>query len=72
VSVPVAKGAKSAATAAAEPPDEPPGTWSSAHGLLVAPTYELSEVEPIANSSMFTLPKVTRPAALVFSTTVAS
>ena len=37
VSVPVANGARSAAATAAEPPDEPPGTWSSAQGFFVAP-----------------------------------
>ena len=45
---------------------------SNAQWFAVAPKYELSEVEPMANSSMFTLPKVTRPAALPFATTVAS
>ena len=35
VSVPIATGAKRAATAAAEPPDDPPGTRSKSHGLWV-------------------------------------
>ena len=35
VSVPVAAGSRRAATAAAEPPDEPPGTRLSSHGLRV-------------------------------------
>ena len=33
VSVPVATGTRRAATAAAEPPDEPPGTREVSHGL---------------------------------------
>ena len=37
VSVPSATGAWNAATAAAEPPDEPPGTRSRSHGLDVGP-----------------------------------
>ena len=35
VSVPVAAGSRRAATAAAEPPDEPPGTRLSSQGLRV-------------------------------------
>ena len=34
---PSAHGAKPAATAAAEPPDEPPGTRSGSHGFRVGP-----------------------------------
>ena len=37
VSEPVAKGTRSAATAAAEPPDEPPGTCSRFHGFFTGP-----------------------------------
>ena len=37
VSVPSASGAIEAATAAAEPPLEPPGTRSRSHGLRVGP-----------------------------------
>jgi hypothetical protein len=37
VSVPIAQGALPAATAAAEPPDEPPGTRVVSHGLSVGP-----------------------------------
>ncbi len=63
VSVPRATGAWNAATAAAEPPDEPPGTRSRSHGLAVGPYAECSVDEPIANSSMFVLPRMTAPAA---------
>ena len=37
VSVPVAAGAKRAATAAALPPDEPPGMRVVSQGLVTAP-----------------------------------
>src|SRR3954464_14288043 len=37
VSVPIAQGARPAATAAAEPPLEPPGTRSVSHGLPPGP-----------------------------------
>ena len=37
VSVPVAAGSRRAATAAAEPPDEPPGTRVVSHGLRDRP-----------------------------------
>ncbi|MNT83173.1 hypothetical protein D3C72_2230020 [compost metagenome] len=72
VSVPVAAGARPAATAAAEPPEEPPGTRCLSHGLRTGPKYEFSFDEPIANSSMLVLPSVTMPAAARRSTTVAS
>ena len=62
VSVPSESGAKPAATAAAEPPDDPPGTRSTSHGLWVTPYAEFSVDEPIANSSMLVLPSETRPA----------
>jgi hypothetical protein len=62
VSVPVAAGAMRAATAAAEPPEEPPGTRVFAHGLRTGPKYELSLDEPMANWSMLHLPSSTAPA----------
>jgi hypothetical protein len=71
VSVPIAHGARPAATAAAEPPDEPPGTRSVSHGLRTGPYPEFSFDEPIANSSMFVLPSVGAPAAVRRSTAVA-
>ena len=72
VSVPVAAGARRAATSAALPPEEPPGTRSVSHGLATGPCTLFSFDEPIANSSMFALPRVTAPAAARRSTTVAS
>ena len=63
VSVPVVAGMMRADTAAAEPPDDPPGTSDRSHGFLTLPKYEVSFDEPIAYSSMLVLPTVTIPAA---------
>src|SRR5213593_4395216 len=63
VSVPSAQMASPDATAAAEPPDEPPGTRSRSHGLCTGPKAECSFDEPIANSSQFVLPSRTDPAS---------
>ena len=58
VSVPVAAGTVCAASAAPEPPLEPPDDRSSAHGL---PTW--SVVPPAANSCVCVCPSSTAPAA---------
>ena len=63
VSVPSAKNAWPPATAADEPPDEPPGTVDSSHGLCTGPYALFSFEEPIANSSQFVLPSSTAPAS---------
>src|SRR5487761_2442408 len=62
VSVPVAAGIRRAATAAAEPPDEPPGTRLASHGFFTTRQAEFSLLDPIANSSQLSLPSVTMPA----------
>src|ERR1700685_1070889 len=62
VSVPTASGASNAVTAAAEPPDDPPGTRLRSHGLCEGPNAEFSVDDPIANSSMLVLPRMTIPA----------
>ena len=62
VSVPRASGASQAATAAAEPPLEPPGMRSRSHGLRVTWKALFSVDEPMANSSMFVLPSSTASA----------
>ena len=72
VSEPRASGAIPAATAAAEPPEEPPGTRLGSAGLRVGPDEEFSVDEPMANSSMLVLPTATAPAARSRDTTVAS
>src|SRR5204862_2719297 len=48
VSVPIARGASYAATAAALPPPEPPGIRSRSHGLWLGPYALCSVDEPIA------------------------
>src|SRR5436309_5847074 len=72
VSEPSATGVIRAATAAADPPLDPPGVRSSAHGLCVGPNAEFSVDDPIANSSQFVLPTKTAPARSRRVTTVAS
>src|SRR4029079_12976645 len=67
VSVPVAPGAISAATAAAEPPEDPPGVRPTLlpflrHGLSTGPQALVSFDEPMANSSMLSLPSIPAPA----------
>src|SRR5205823_13579390 len=61
-----------AATAAAEPPLDPPGTRDRSHGLRVDFSAEFSVDEPMANSSRLVLPNGIAPAARNFSITVAS
>ena len=71
VSEPSVTVARPAATAAALPPDEPPGTHVTSHGFLVGPKALVSVEEPNANSSMLSLPSGMPPAAMVRSTHVA-
>src|SRR5580704_8531994 len=68
----MASGASYAATAAAEPPDEPPGILSRSHGLRLAPNAEFSVEEPMANSSMLVLPMMIAPACFSRCVIVAS
>ncbi len=63
VSVPIPRGTWQAATAAADPPLDPPGTRPRSHGFAVGPNAECSVDEPIANSSMLVLPRITAPAS---------
>jgi hypothetical protein len=72
VSVPSAARHDRAATAAAEPPDDPPGTRVPSQGLRVVPSAEFSVDDPIANSSQLSLPTTTAPAARSRAVTVAS
>src|SRR5438093_12360190 len=72
VSEPNASGAMRAATAAADPPLDPPGVRSRAQGLRVGPNAEFSFDEPIANSSQLVLPTITAPARSRRATAVAS
>src|SRR5262245_64388377 len=72
VSVPSAHTASPAATAAALPPLEPPGTIDRSHGLWTGPNAEFSFDEPMANSSQLVLPRSTLPSALSLSQGVQS
>ena len=71
MSLPSAAAAIPAATAAADPPLEPPGAREVSHGLRVGPNAEFSVEDPIANSSRLVLPITTAPASCRRSTTVA-
>ena len=62
-SLPCATGSIPAATAAAAPPDEPPGVRSRSQGLRVAPLWRGSVVGRIPNSGMFVVPTTTNPAS---------
>src|SRR5688572_10975171 len=55
-----------AATAAADPDEEPPGVWAGFHGLRVGPASRK------ANSVVWVLPRITAPAARSRATEVAS
>ena len=72
VSEPRATGTSPAATAAALPPEEPPGTRDGSAGFLTGPKWHVSVEDPMANSSQFTLPTTTAPASCSRVTTVAS
>src|SRR3990170_4383332 len=77
VSVPVAPRHNCAATAAAEPPDEPPGTSGTfeplrRHGEVTGPKWEVSFDEPMANSSLLVLPSSTAPSRQSCAVTVDS
>src|SRR4029077_4926134 len=72
VSDPRVATAVPAATAAAEPPLEPPGTRDVSRGLRTGPYAEFSFDEPMANSSQFILPSTIAPAASSLATAVQS
>ncbi len=66
VCVPSASGTIPAATAAAEPEEEPPGVRAGSCGLVVGPGARL------ANSQVTVLPSTIPPATRVSATTLAS
>ena len=72
VSVPIDPAHSDAAIDAADPPDDPPGTCACDHGLRTGLNALFSLDEPIANSSMFSLPSITPPAAARRAVTVDS
>jgi len=59
-----ATGTRPAATAAAEPPLDPPVPRVMSHGLHATPNAAGSVVETSPNSGVLDLPTTTRPAAL--------
>src|SRR3982074_3805583 len=66
VSVPVAPRQRLAATAAAEPPEDPPGTSLVSaplrrHGDTTGPECEVSCADPRPNASLLSLPSITAP-----------
>ena len=66
VSDPVAAKQSPAATEDADPPEDPPGTKSLSlffdfNGFITLPKKLVVLAEPIANSSIFVLPKRTAP-----------
>ncbi|MCY1450819.1 hypothetical protein D9M71_676550 [compost metagenome] len=63
VSVPRAKSARPAATAAAEPLDEPPGMRPGYSGLLAVPFQLFRPVVPKASSCRLVLPVMRQPAS---------
>ena len=71
MSLPSAQRASPAATAAAEPPLEPPGTVLRSQGLRVGWKAEFSVDEPMANSSMLVLPSITTWSSHTWRTAVA-
>ena len=77
VSLAVAARHRSAATALAEPPEEPPGVRvalepCARHGFATGPKALVSLDEPMANSSMFSLPSITAPSRHRWAVTVDS
>ena len=72
MSDPKAAGTIPAATAAALPPLDPPGTRVLSWGLRVGPNAEFSVDDPMANSSRLVLPTTTAPAFDSRETIVAS
>ena len=62
-SLPDAAGTSPAATAAAEPPLDPPGERSGARGLTVGPKITGSVVQWLPHSGVFVLPATSRPAS---------
>ena len=78
VSVAVAPSAIRAATAAAEPPDDPPGTsrvsgsFARDQGFSTGPNALVALELPMANSSRFSLPRKTAPSRSSFPVIVLS
>ena len=72
VSVPSAKSTRPAATAGAEPEDDPPGTWAAENTLRGVPYGLRTPTRPVANWSRLVLPTISAPAARNRATAKAS
>jgi hypothetical protein len=62
-SPPDAAGTTPAATAAADPPLDPPGVIDGDHGFTVGPNSDGSVVQWLPHSGVLVLPNTTSPAA---------
>jgi hypothetical protein len=69
MSVPISKLVIPHATAAAAPPDEPPGTRLRSHGLFVVPNISLKVWKSPDHSGTLVLPITIAPASLIAVTT---
>ena len=69
-SLPWATGTMPAATAAAEPPEDPPGVRPRSHGLRTGPWAAGSVTGRIPNSGSFVVPTMTNPARRRRATTL--
>src|SRR5438309_3681105 len=69
-SLPWAIGTRPAATAAAEPPDDPPGVRSRSQGLRVGPNSVASLTGRIPYSGRVVVPTITKPALRIRRTTL--
>ena len=72
MSVPSSKLVIPQATAAAAPPDEPPGVRARSHGLLVVPNISLKLCQSPDHSGKLVLPNTIAPAAFNDATAGAS
>ena len=64
MSFPCATGTMPEATAAADPPLDPPAEWDGDQGLRVGPNANGSVVGDMVSSGTLVRPSSTRPAAL--------
>src|SRR6266508_3840724 len=72
MSLPIPSTACPAATAAADPPLDPPGTLVGSHGLRVGPNPEFSVDALTVKTKTLVLPSTTTPAGLSRATTLAN
>ncbi len=72
MSLPISPPVNPAATAAAAPPEDPPGARVGSHGLLVVPKIGLYVCASLASVGTLVLPNTMPPAARVRATTIAS